>query len=104
MRRRSPRTHRSKRVRHAPPGTAPGTVIVPDDALNLRVQAIRYSESVMDEQSVTSVSQIKARMDADPTAIHWIDIKGLGDKTFYEQLADCFGIHRLQMEDVMNTY
>jgi len=96
--------HRSKRFRHAPPGTAPGTVIVPDDALNLRVKAIRFTETVMDEQSVTSVSQIKARMDADPGSIHWIDIKGLGDKSFYEQLADCFSIHRLQMEDVMNTY
>lgn len=104
MRRRSLRTHRSKRLRHSPPGTAPGSVIVPDDALNLRVKAIRYDEFMIDEQSVTSASQIKARLDANPGSIHWIDIKGLGDKTFYEQLADCFGIHRLQMEDVMNTY
>ena len=104
MRRRSPRQNKNKRFRHAPPGTAPGTVIVPEDALKLRVKAVMYSESALDEKEVSNVNEIKARLDANPGSIHWIDIKGLGDKVFYEQLADCFGIHRLQMEDVMNTY
>src|SRR5688572_10601009 len=104
MRRRISRHGKSRRIRHAPPGTAPGTVIVPEDALRLKVRAIRYNETELDEKEVTTVQEIKARMDASPGHNHWIHIQGFGDKVFFEQLADSFGIHRLQMEDVMNTY
>jgi magnesium transporter len=50
------------------------------------------------------VQAIKSQLENYPDRTHWIDIKGFGDKAFYEQVADCFGIHRLQMEDVFNVY
>ena len=77
---------------------------MPEDALQLKVKAIRFTETELDEAGLSSVTEIKTRVEASPNSVHWIHIQGFGNKAFFEQLADSFGIHRLQMEDVLNTY
>jgi magnesium transporter len=104
VKRKSHRQRQRKRYRHAPPGTSPGSVIVPDHAQQLSVTAIRYDDQQLAEQPVATVAALQAILRDFPSQVHWIRIEGLGNKEFYEQLADCFSIHRLQMEDVMNTY
>jgi len=96
--------NRSRRLKHSPPGTAPGTVVIPDGALKPKVRALMYNESFLEDKELSNVNEIKARIEANRHCFHWIDIRGHGDKVFFEQLADCFHIHRLQMEDVINTY
>jgi magnesium transporter len=95
---------RRKKSRRPPPGTAPGSLNVPDGALRPMVKIFSYDASSFEEQTVEGVAAIKAQVEARPGMNHWIDIRGFGDKVFFEQVADCFGIHRLQMEDVFNVY
>src|SRR5688500_616058 len=90
------RSSRRQRTRHAPPGTAPGSLNVPEGALRPRVKIISYDQTTFQEKEVNGVQAIKEQIDRFPAMIHWIDIRGFGDKSFFEQVADCFGIHRLQ--------
>ena len=98
------RHHRIRRIKHAPPGTAPGAINVPDDALNLKIRSFVYDQESVLESELYSIDDIKLQLKNNPLKIHWFDIKGFGNKVFFEQIADFFGIHRLQMEDVVNVY
>ena len=95
---------KKKRRRHAPPGTAPGSLNVPEGALVPKVRVISYNAETFEEKELSGVNAIKSLLENFPDKNHWIDIRGFGDKLFFEQVADCFGIHRLQMEDVFNVY
>ena len=95
---------RRKKTRHAPPGTAPGSLNVPDGALKPKVIIFTYDQNFFEEKEVSSVQAIQSQLQQFPEKNHWVDIRGFGDKDFFEKLADCFGIHRLQMEDVFNVY
>ena len=99
-----PSSQRRKKSFHAPPGTAPGTFVVPEGALKPKVKIFSYDALSFEELEVSGVKAIKSQIDSFPDKNHWIDIRGFGDKAFFEQVADCFGIHRLQMEDVVNVY
>ena len=94
----------SKPIKYSPPGTAPGVIAVPDDALKLSLRSFSYDELTVVEKELFTIEDINLILKEAPDKIHWFDIKGFGNKIFLEQLADSFGIHRLQMEDVVNTY
>jgi len=95
---------RTRKFRHAPPGTSPGAINIPEGALKPVVRAFVYNADIFEEKILPDASSVKAWVDGTPGMMHWIDIQGLGDKIFFEQLADEFHIHRLQMEDVINVY
>jgi len=99
-----PGLSKRKRSRHAPPGTAPGSLNVPEGSLKPKVKIFSYDLDSFEEKEVQGVHAIKSQVENFPGKNHWIDIKGFADKTFFEQVADSFGIHRLQMEDVFNVY
>jgi magnesium transporter len=99
-----PGLSKRKRSRHAPPGTAPGSLNVPEGSLKPKVKIFSYDADSFEEKDVQGVQAIKSQVENFPNKKHWIDIRGFGDKLFFEQLADGFGIHRLQMEDVFNVY
>lgn len=98
------RLHRAKKIRRSPPGTAPGVINVPDDALKLSVKSFTYDEETIIEKELHSLDEIKLQLQSNPEKVNWFDIKGFSNRTFLEQLADYFSIHRLQMEDVVNVY
>ncbi len=102
--RKSIRLSRAKRVRRAPPGTSPGFINVPEDALKLSIHSYMYDSEKMSEKELHNLDEIKSQLQNNPEKVHWFDIKGFGNKVFLEQLADFFAIHRLQMEDVVNVY
>jgi magnesium transporter len=95
---------KARRYKHSPPGTAPGAINVPEDALKPTIRSFIYNLDDYTETDLHSISDIRGQLATFPDKIHWIDIKGFGDRHFLEQLADCFNIHRLQMEDVVNVY
>jgi magnesium transporter len=102
--RKSIRLPRVKHIRRSPPGSSPGLIDIPDDALKMNIHSFVYDNDTMNEADLKSLDEIKTQLQNNPTKIHWFDIKGFGNQVFLEQLADFFGIHRLQMEDVVNVY
>ncbi len=102
--RKSIRLPRTKRIRRSPPGSAPGVINLPDDALKPNVKCFIYNNDFLEERKLNSIQEIKAVLEAHTDKVLWFDIKGFGNKLFLEQLADLFNIHLLQMEDVVNVY
>ena len=70
------RHHRIRRIKHAPPGTAPGAINVPDDALNLKIRSFVYDQESVLESELYSIDDIKLQLKNNPLKIHWFDIKG----------------------------
>jgi magnesium transporter len=102
--RKSIRLPRAKRIRRSPPGSAPGVINPPDDALKPSVKCFVYDKDSIEEKTLTMVNEIRSVYESNPDKVMWFDIKGFGNKLFLEQLADLFNIHLLQMEDVVNVY
>lgn len=98
------RNRRSRLIKRSPPGSAPGVINIPDDALKLSIRSFCYTEFSLQESELTTLEEIKRQLEQFPDKNHWFDIKGFSNRNFLEQLADFFGIHRLQMEDVVNVY
>ena len=51
-----------------------------------------------------NLAQVKERLNQYPDLIHWVELKGFGDRSLLENFCHMFRIHRLEMEDVINTY
>lgn len=95
---------RIRRAKHVVPGTAPGAMNIPVDALKPKIHAFSYNKDFFEEKELSDVESIRLQLSLNPDHVHWFDIKGFGDRKFYEQLAEHFGFHRLEMEDIFNIY
>lgn len=90
--------------KHAAPGTTPGTLNIPGDALPTRTTVFSYSADRFEEKEIHSIDELKQHLSQRQNLTHWMDVKGVKDKTYLENLAEHFGIHKLQLEDVVNSY
>lgn len=104
MKRNAKNRTRRKKIHHAPPGTAPGHILVREDALSPKILLMEFNAVSLNEREVTTIGELGEILKASHGMIRWIDVRGFGDHHFIEQLADLFGVHRLQMEDVVNVY
>jgi len=104
VKKRSPRKIRFRRLKKAPPGAAPGTMSISDDALKPHIRIISYNESSIEDKAIDDVDAIKSHLLAFPSLTHWIEVKGFGDRAFFESMCDAFNIHRLEMEDVLSGH
>src|SRR3954464_12518012 len=95
---------RSVHRHRTPPGSPPGFINIPDDALKLKAKWMAFGVDSVIEEEINSVDEITTRLSAHPEKVHWLEVKGFGNKALLEQIADTFKIHRLQLEDVVNLY
>jgi magnesium transporter len=95
----------TRQARELEVGQRPGTLNVRPDALKPRLFLMSYSESVFEEAEYTDrFDELMAQLGAHPELKHWIDVRGYGDLPLMERLMQEFGLHPLQMEDVLNDY
>ncbi len=92
---------RRRRHRHVRPGTPPGTIVIDKDSPPPVIEVIQYDRKELTRQHDIAVSAIPQLADDKVT---WIDIVGLGDKAVIQQVASRFELHRLAVEDVVNTH
>lgn len=88
--------------RRTAPGSSPGSIVPDPDARRSVVQAIAYGPDKFTEQHVSDLSQVRQLVSQYPTV--WVNIDGLRDVAIIEQLGEIFGLHRLALEDVVNTH
>jgi len=67
----------------------------------VKVHVIDYDEANFQEIEMASVDACIPFKDK-PT-VTWINVDGVHDVQVLEKLGGCFGLHRLVMEDIMNT-
>ena len=96
-------TARVRKRKRATPGSSPGVIVPTADAIQPRIKIYSYDKDSLEEKEVTSVEEIKKQLAEKSQFKHWIEIKGFGDAAMLENLATAFSIHRLEMEDVVNT-
>jgi len=90
-----------KRSRKA--GLPPGTLIHIGEKKTerLKITIIDYDESQFQEKEFRSIEECHVLKEK-PT-VTWIDIDGLHQVELLEKLGECFGLHPLVMEDILNT-
>jgi magnesium transporter len=61
-----------------------------------------YGPDDMVEQSISHLQQLQDFLDKWP--VLWIEVEGLGDAETIRALGELLGLHRLALEDVLNTH
>jgi magnesium transporter len=83
-----------------PAGSSPGTVLPRPSASPTLVQALAYDPEHVYESHCKQLSDIHhIRSKA---GLVWLQVTGLGDAGFIQELCHTFGIHRLTIEDILN--
>lgn len=88
--------------RRAPPGSAPGTLLVHPDAAKPHVTLIRFGPDEIDEREIADVAALEDVAGKSP--VTWVNVEGLGDVELIGRIGDIFGLHRLALEDVVNVH
>lgn len=65
------------------------------------IRQINYDESNFFDQEAEAPEQYCPTRA--PTGITWINVDGISQTELFQQLGDCFGLHPLVLEDIMNT-
>jgi len=86
-------------------GQRPGTLNIRPGALKPRLFLLSYSDDFIEEKEYTDhYPEMIRHLREHPELKHWVDVRGYGDLPTIEHLMHDFGIHPLQMEDVLNDY
>jgi magnesium transporter len=90
------------KLRYLPPGTAPATLIVPPEYQRVRpaISLFEYDAHSFQEHRIETIDDLFPYLESEK--ISWINIDGLGDIEFFQQLALHFRIHPLALEDILN--
>ncbi|MBO2012796.1 magnesium/cobalt transporter CorA [Hymenobacter negativus] len=95
----------TRQARELEVGQRPGTLNIRKDALKPRLFLMSYNDTVLQEDEYTDrYDELVAYLNAHPELKHWVDVRGYGDLHLMEQIMQEFGLHPLQMEDVLNDY
>jgi len=84
-------------------GLPPGTLvhIGEQKAEKVRIAVIDYDEAHFQEEEIKAVEECFPFKDK-PT-VTWINVDAIHQVEILEQLGDCFGLHPLVLEDILNT-
>jgi len=90
-----------KRTKKA--GLPSGTLVYTGEKRDeqVRIHVIDFDEANFQEVELASVDACIPYKDK-PT-VTWINVDGVHNVPLLEKLGDCFGLHRLVMEDILNT-
>jgi magnesium transporter len=90
-----------KRTKKA--GLPSGTLVYTGDRKDekIKIHVIDYDEANVHEQELPAVEACIPYKNK-PT-VTWMNIDGVHNAQVLEKLGECFGLHRLVMEDIMNT-
>lgn len=83
------------------PGSIPGTLFLPTDALPPNILLIDYSENNATRTKISTPEACAPYLDT--ASVSWVDVLGLGNQETWHQLARVFGLHPLALEDVVNV-
>jgi magnesium transporter len=93
---------RPRRRRLKSPGTAPGLLVADPDSPKPVLRVLAYGPDGVDERDLKSPDEIPPLLGKRP--VTWVQVAGLGDVTVLEKLGAIFHLHRLALEDVLNTH
>jgi magnesium transporter len=89
----------SENQQHTSPGTLQyiGSPIHSSTHINL----VQFNEQ---QYSITPISDLSQYPAFANNTVHWLNVDGIHESQVVKQIGECFGLHNLLLEDVMNTY
>lgn len=89
--------------RSAKAGSPPGTLIHIGERKRdkARITKYRYDEGSFEEEIVSSVDNFCTLENA--PGFTWVNVDGIHQIELLEKVGDCLGLHRLVLEDILNT-
>jgi len=84
------------------PGSSPGLVVPDPSAHPSSLHVMAYNDKGMREEPSLEPNEIPALFDR--WAVTWVNVDGLADGALVESLGKIFGLHKLALEDVVNTH
>jgi magnesium transporter len=75
-----------------------------EDALKPKITLYSYSKDKYIVVEVKDIIELDEELQKHPSLTHWIDVRGLGDLALLEYIEKKFRIHKLVIEDIVNTY
>ncbi|PZO44840.1 MAG: magnesium and cobalt transport protein CorA [Shackletoniella antarctica] len=99
----SPHEVRKKLIdfNYSTPGTLPGALNIPDDALPTELYLMNYSP--FDVHTATIDHPMECEVLGRPKSVTWLDARGLGSETTLLQIGQTFDLHPLMLEDIVNV-
>ncbi|MGI4822136.1 MAG: CorA family divalent cation transporter, partial [Janthinobacterium lividum] len=95
----------TRQAREQNVGQRPGTLRVKAGALKPRLFLFSYNEQGYTETEYTDrYDELLAAVHGKPELKHWLDVRGYGDLPLMERFMNDFGLHPLQLEDVLGDY
>jgi len=94
------RRQRRRRVERRP-GSAPGTLQGDPQAQPPRIRAMAFGAEACQEVEIRSPDELRSLLERWP--VTWVNVDGVAHAPTLEALGQLFGIHRLALEDVINT-
>lgn len=94
-----PRLHR--RRRRAPLGAPPGTLVPDPTAAPPVVRLMAYDGETLIERQGLDLDELRSFCGRHK--VTWIDVEGLADLELIQRLGGLFGLHGLELEDVVNV-
>lgn len=85
------------------PGAEPGFYTITGEECPL-IHVHSYSPEAHQETTFSNTDHLFKYLSENKHLKHWIDIAGIGNKNFYDNMGKHFGLHALQMEDVVSKY
>lgn len=97
-RRRLPENER----RRVAPGVAPGTITIDPEQTSIQLTVIAFDEQTVVEKTITDPAELRPLLER--WKVVWLDVAGLGHEPTLRQITELFGLHRLALEDIVNTH
>ena len=95
----------TRQAREQQVGQRPGTLNIRPGALHPRLFLMSYSDDNFTEAEYTDrYDELLDQLRQHSELKHWIDVRGYGNLALIERMMQDFGLHPLQMEDVLNDY
>ena len=85
------------------PGTSPESLQLRPDALKPIITVYSYNEIEYIVNEVENVDQLDKQIQKYASLTHWIDIRGFGDIHLLEYIEKKFKVHKLVIEDIVDT-
>jgi magnesium transporter len=89
-------------LRRTMPGAPPGSVVVDPQAPKPVTTLMAYGPDKFREEKIESAEAIPQYVGH--YSVLWINVAGLGDASAVNRIGEIFALHRLALEDVVNTH
>lgn len=98
------RLHIKNKKRKVDVGARPGTIAIPEEALEPRIVIYSFNQDDLQTSKNCDMRAITAQVKKCSDHTHWIRINGLGDAGLINDIGTFLGINQLVLEDIVNTH